>query len=243
LSNIDIDSDRFDLLFLNPGGTPMERILRRTALVICILAIGAQASAEVVLLSQSRSVYAYDGFDETSDSLSAPDFGLFEESIILSWNQAYFFFATQNSEIQTGHFSIHGHTEGGLWDLQGYYADGQAHSDFEVLFEVTVPTPFSLIGTLFHWGGNNSYSTANSSLHLDWNGAPYLSFSSSDNQEEIVVSEHGILEPGAYTLTVNAMVMVEWEDYGASRFDFDFFLETPVAVEETTWGQVKALYR
>ena len=34
----------------------MTRLIRRSALVICILAVAAQASAEVVLLSQSRSV-------------------------------------------------------------------------------------------------------------------------------------------------------------------------------------------
>jgi hypothetical protein len=34
----------------------MTSLIRRSALIICILAVAAQASAEVVLLSQSRSV-------------------------------------------------------------------------------------------------------------------------------------------------------------------------------------------
>jgi len=226
----------------------MTSLIRRFALVICILAIGAQASAEVVLLSQSRSVYVESEY--FSGSLSAPDFGLFEENIHFTeyWLYGYVLWltATQNSEIQTGHFSIHGDTDGRTGELQGYYEDGHARSDFEVLFEVTVPTPFSLIGSLAPWGGGSIYSTANSSLHLDWNGAPYLSFSSGYNQEEIVVSEYGILEPGVYTLTVNAMV--EWieSDFSGpfiSSFDIDFFLEAPVATDEMAWGQVKAIFR
>ena len=84
----------------------MTRLIRRSALVICILAVAAQASAEVVLVSQSRSVYADESNEESSGSLSAPDFGLFEESIYLvSYDPlGYWLAATQNSEIQTGHF-------------------------------------------------------------------------------------------------------------------------------------------
>jgi hypothetical protein len=65
-----------------------------------------------------------------------------------------------------------------------------------------------------------------------------------------VVSEFGILEPGTYTLTVYASTYIEFysDEENAtgssfSTFDIDFFLEAPVAVEETTWGQVKALFR
>ncbi len=93
----------------------MTSLIRRSALVICILAFAAQASAEVVLLSQSRSVYSAAetwGFEGYSDSLSAPDFGLFEENIIAvataPWDGFAQSSATQASEIQTGHFSIHG---------------------------------------------------------------------------------------------------------------------------------------
>jgi hypothetical protein len=93
----------------------MTSLLRRSALVICILAVGAQASAEVVLLSQSRSVYA-DGWVWPgigfSDSVSAPDFGLFEEDVsafgLGPWGSYAEGSATQDSEIQAGHFSIHG---------------------------------------------------------------------------------------------------------------------------------------
>lgn len=216
----------------------MTRLLPRSALIICILAVTTQASAEIILLSQTRSVSL------GGEPILAPDFGLFEESIVDSWSnwappfEGYYLSATQNSEIQTGHFSIHGDTYGESNDMYEFY--GSAHSDFEVVFEVTVPTPFSLIGALALVG----YSTgAISSLHLDWNGAPYLSFSLGYNQTEIEVSEHGVLEPGAYTLTVNALTIV-WDDsYGSSSFNFDFFLETPVAVDEMAWGQVKALYR
>lgn len=63
----------------------MRRLIQRFALVICMLAVGAQASAQVELLSQSRSVSVdalvsiWGWWD--SNSLSAPDFGLFEEDI------------------------------------------------------------------------------------------------------------------------------------------------------------------
>ena len=126
-------------------------------ITVFILGLAAQASAQVELLSQSRSVYAYVD-DESPVSLSAPDFGLFEENLVLAWSCighycGHLLNATQNSEIQTGHFSIHGHTSGSVWDEQGYYTSGGVRSDFEVLFEVTVPTPFSLIGSLASGGG------------------------------------------------------------------------------------------
>ena len=217
----------------------MKRMISRSALIICILAVTTQASAEIILLSQTRSVSA--GWAEP---ILAPDFGLFEESIVDSWSnwvppfEGYYLSATQNSEIQTGHFSIHGNTYGQSNDMFDFY--GSAHSGFEVVFEVTVPTPFSLIGALALWG----YSTGDiSSLHLDWNGAPYLSFSLDYDQTEIEVSEHGVLEPGAYTLTVNALTILLDDSNASSSFDFDFFLEAPVSVDGMAWGQVKALYR
>ena len=230
----------------------MTKMIRRSALVICILAVAAQANAQVVLVSQSRSVSGGWWGIAPADSIPAPDFGLFEETVVGSlwgWfygDPSYSFSATQNSEIQTGHFSIHGHTES--WVDPG---DGDwppvitMHSDFEVLFEVLMPTPFSLIGTLVT-AENATGPTVSSniaSLHLGRDGAPYLSFSTVGN-EEIAVSENGILETGVYTLTVNAY-RFDAASYtsGSSSFDFDFFLETPVAVDEMAWGQVKALFR
>ena len=94
----------------------MECMIRRSALVVCILVFAAQASAEVVLLSQSRSVFAVAWVSPvgmwSSDSLSAPDFGLFEEDVSAfgwgPWGSEAEGFATQVSEIQTSHFSING---------------------------------------------------------------------------------------------------------------------------------------
>ena len=61
-----------------------------------------------------------------------------------------------------------------------------------------------------------------------------------------VCSEDGILEPGTYTLTVNALTQIfpyGSDTGGSSRFDIDFFLETPVAIDQMAWVQVKALFR
>lgn len=228
----------------------MTRLIRRYALFICILAVTTQASAEVVLLSQSRSVYGNAEAHGTwglealdSDSLAAPDFGLFEEELSIeavgveAWARVS---VTQNSEIQTGHFSIHGSST--AIDFATYtdfsWVFGSAHSDFEVLFEVSTPTPFSLIGTLATTGGDVA------SLQLDRDGAPYLSFNI-DINSEIAVNEGGILEPGAYILTVNASssYLTFGGGGGSSSFDIDFFMETSVAVEEISWGQVKAMFR
>jgi hypothetical protein len=184
-----------------------------------------------------------------SDSLAAPDFGLFEEEISIevdgySWSRVS---ATQDSEIQTGHFLIHGSAT--ARDL-GVYEDfssafGSAHSDFEVLFEVSTPTPFSLVGTLattYFYGFTEGNSSA--SLQLDRDGAPYLFFNI-DIDGEIAVNEGGILEPGAYIMTVNASSRCITIDggYGSSSFDIDFFLETPVATDEMAWGEIKAIFR
>ena len=215
----------------------MTNLIRRFALVICILAFAAQASAEVVLLSQSRAVSGYACLwscsGEDPDIISAPDFGLFEEAISLdeydSMSWAYGA-ATQNSEIQTGHLSIHGS------------ASAHGSSDFEVFFEVSTPTPFSMVGTLVRTG------VGYSRLRLEWNGELYLTIGAPDGGSDTVVNEEGILEPGAYTLTVSTTFYADADyDYpgssGSGSFDIDFFLETPVGVDEMAWGQVKALFR
>jgi hypothetical protein len=264
LSGINIDSDSFDLLFINLGGTSMERILRRSALVICILVVAAPASAQVVLVSQSRSVFGYAeafGFSgpvvSDSDSLAAPDFGLFEEEISLEVDASEGYSAvsaTQYSEIHTGYFSIHGSsTAVDVWSYCGDdgvnfscgFGGGIVHSDFEVLFEVSTPTPFSLIGTLaaaYTYNFVEGHQIA--SLQLDRDGGPYLSFDI-DTNGEIAVNESGILEPGIYTLIVKASSRADsWSGgQGYSSFDIDFFMESPVAVDEMSWGQVKSLFR
>ena len=219
----------------------MTSLIRRSALVICLLAVAAQAGAQVVLVSQSRSVYA-DAWllDYHSDSLSAPDFGLFEEDISASAASPFDGFAvgsaTQVSEVQTGHFSIHGtasfDAQDGGWS-NPIYAHSNGRSSFEVLFEVSEPTPFSFAGALAHSGA---------SLQLDRDGAPYLSFEPEGNNEIISVSEVGIFEPGAYTLTVKATASTEGGSQNSS-FDIDFFLEAPVAVDQMDWGQLKAMFR
>lgn len=226
----------------------MTSLIRRSVLIICMLAVAAQASAEVVLLSQSRSVYGYvyawSGTfpDQDSEFLSAPDFDLFDEEINIgayTLNASADASSIQESDIQTGHFLIHGSATasalGGDWIEPGSgYADGR--SDFEVIFEVVTPELYSLTGYLVF-----------ASLQLDWNGEPYLSFNL-DGNEEISVSEDGVLEPGTYTLTVNASAEAESESneyysFESTSFDIAFEMETAVAVEEMGWGQLKALFR
>jgi hypothetical protein len=240
----------------------MTSHIRRSALVICILAFAAQASAEVVLLSQSRSVFGYAeaygfwGFEASdADSLTAPDFGLFAEEIspgVVSnsaWSRVS---ATQDSEIQASHFSIHGSST--AIDIGEFYDEfeplngvgiGNVHSDFEVLFEVSTPTPFSLIGTLAAtYPVNFVEGNHIASLQLDRDGWPYLSFDI-DTNGEIAINESGLLEPGIYTLIVKVSSRaISWSGgRGYSSFDIDFFMESPVAVDEMSWGQVKSLFR
>lgn len=252
MSNIEIDSELFDLMFLNPGGTVMTSLIRRSALIICILAMATQANAQVELVSQSRSVSVYSSDFAATDSLLAPGFGLFEETVSGYWSgwfygdPSYSYAASQDSEIQSDHFSMHGHTESWVDPGDGAWPPAVVmQSDFEVLFEVLMPTPFSLIGTLVttESATGPTISSNSASLHLGRNGVPYLSFSTVGN-EEIAVSENGILEPGVYALTVHAY-RFDSASYlpGSSSFDFDFFLETPVALDEMAWGQVKAIFR
>jgi hypothetical protein len=265
----------------------MTSLIRRSALIICILAIGAQASAEVVLLSQSRSVSGDGTFGERSGaygnaytliasddiSILAPDFGLFEEEISIDLTRNNLVSVTQDSEIQTGHFSIHGSAavtaslRSAYLDwiyLQSDDVDTRANSHFEVLFEVSTPTSFSLVGSLastytgteFGWWDIDDDLDFElvASLQLDRDGVPYRSFSASyiisePGEEIAALSEFGILEPGTYTLTVYASSCFYLGRAGPatanmfSSFDIDFFLETPVATDEMAWGQVKALYR
>lgn len=270
----------------------MTNLLRRSALVICLLAVAAQANAAVALLSQSRSVSgslgAFAGscdagwfwFDD--GTISAPDYGPFEENVSVDAGGVYPLSSvttTQNSEIQTDHFSIHGSAAASVviggtivhervpgvvgMDVGAGCSVGSVtgDSDFEVLFEVSTPTSFSLAGSLastlaFLGGGGDSLSccppdggsTVAASLQLDRDGAPYLSFYLDNDNSQIAVSEGGILEPGTYSLTVNgsagAWVANQIGEANAfSSFDFDFFLGTSVSVEEWSWGRVKAAFR
>jgi hypothetical protein len=272
----------------NPIGAAMTRLIRRSALVICLLAVASQASAEVVLLSQSRSVSGDGTLGERSGwfgndytliasddiTISAPAFGLFEEEISIDLTSNNLVSVTQDSEIQTGHFSIHGSAAvtAFLWPPSCDFQvpcrwsehDSRANSHFEVLFEVSTPTSFNLAGSLTSTFTGPDWSYYKSpiehqqiaSLQLDRDGVPYLSFSAALNvpfeppREEIaVVSEFGILEPGTYTLTVYASThffLSGPEEYSTasifSSFDIIFDLGSPIPVQETTWGQIKALY-
>lgn len=230
-----------DFVFFKSGGTVMRSLICRSALVICLLAVGAQARAEVVLLSQSRSVYASGAvLWASSDSLLAPDFGPFEADIRAVGVGTLGGFAegsaTQVSEIHTGRFSIHGRASaaaqnGGWSNVE--YAQSTGRSSFEVLFEVSQPVLFSLAGVLAHSG---------TCLQLDRDGASFLFFHP-DGKNEIAVSEVGILPSGAYTLIVNASASAQ--EYGGQdgSFDIDLFLEVPVAIDQINWGQLKALFR
>ena len=265
----------------------MTSLIHRFALVICILAIGAQASAQVVLLSQSRSVsgdgtlgnWSYSGLIGyytliASDdiTISAPEFGLFEEEISIELTSNNLVSVNQDSEIQIDHFSIHGSAAvtaslypGGCVSYECWYSevDNRANSHFEVLFEVSTPTSFSLAGSLTstYTGTDFCYydigtSELIASLQLDRDGVPFLSFSAAvlypyePGEEIAAVREVGILEPGTYTLTVYASAYFDFSSVEEtatgnifSSFDIDFFLETPVATDEMAWGQVKAIFR
>jgi hypothetical protein len=144
-----------------------------------------------------------------------------------------------------------------------YEVDSRANSHFEVLFEVSTPTSFSLTGSLAstYTGTDFSYYDTGTheliaSLQLDRDGVPFLSFSAALNpyepgEEIAVVSEFGILEPGIYTLTGYASTYFNLANYEYdfatanmfSSFDIDFFLEAPVPTDEMAWGQVKAIFR
>jgi len=252
MSAPDIDYDQCDLVLFNPIGASMTRLILRSALVICVLAVAAQASAEVVLLSQSRSVFGdalasgpLEGSFWESDTLSAPDFGLFEEEISFEVSVSHAHAScssTQNSEIQTDHFSIHGSASASGSAAHSSTGLSSAGSDFEVRFHVSTPMPFSLIGSLASDIGDSP-----TFLHLQWNGETYLFFSLDDN-DEITISEAGVLEPGDYTLTVSAHAaggVLTGDGFliSSSSFVIDFFMGAAVAVEEMSWGQVKALYR
>jgi len=224
----------------------MTNLIRRSALIICILAVTTQASAEVVLVSQSRSVHGFAhawGFFledlSDTDSRSTLDPGLFEEGISIRADASYTgagCSATQDSDIQASHFLIRGSADadahGGA--EQTGSGDSISGSDFDVRFEVVTPMLFSLTGSL-----------TSSSLDLDWNGVPYLAFDSR-NAGEIAVSESGLLEPGVYTLTVIASASAYAEGYSydisSSSFEIIFAFGGVVAVDETSWGAVKALY-
>jgi hypothetical protein len=269
----------------------MTSLIRRFALVTCMLAIGAQASAQVELLSQSRSVegsvwltqwtFCCGGFGSPEviatdgNTISAPDFGLFEEEISIDLaspiNPTLGSVAsvTQDSEIQTGHFSVQGNAAvAASYQSSSFEYVSRAECYFEVLFEVSTPTSFSLAGSLINtytgtgflteeylWGydvGDVQHEQI-ASLQLSRDGVPYLSFSVAQDlipgEGIAAVSEFGILEPGIYTLTVYASTNFGF--FGAdnttmdmsSSFDIIFDLGATVPVEEMGVSQVKAMFR
>ena len=201
-------------------------MLRSTCvMVLCASGILAGPAGAVDLLtpvSQARSVsvtalavdFALSESDQQSDSLAAPDFGLFDFDTVVDavvTNAVASASGLQVSEV-LGDSILAAGAMSATADSYNYEAQGQSSgaSRCEVVFDVAASTFFTLAGSL------SALGTGASSLTLDGPSGTLVSLSAGTNQTT-PVAEAGSLEPGTWTFGVTAT--------GSALADFFVFLQ------------------
>lgn len=218
---------------------PRAVLLVAVLTVTCFASATDSAVASVTLLFGNRLVQtAQDGvvvqdFDQDtgtsgvfaeSASIDVPDSGV---------NGYGSLFAEQNSNINalnwsgTGGVAIDGHDPLRSVTLFG----GQATSLFQIIFEVTCPTVFSLEGKLNELvdGGD-----AVASFQLSEFAVSDLFDISSTGGGEVSVSESELLAPGNYVFTAKAFAIGDpgTNFFDRANFQFDVTLEEQCVVPE-----------
>jgi len=165
------------------------------------------AEADMQLISQFRSVT---GSDSTgaSDNKMAGDFGGFAETVVVSQG-SYSATAQQDSTITPERVIASGSSAiGGPFNHCCPYSHS-ASSDFQLVFEMVVPSRFILTGTLDALGDYGGTSTPSLETWIrlsDQVGTELFSANKSGgwNGGPITINESMVLAVGVYTLSVAA---------------------------------------
>lgn len=204
--------------------------------------VGVATSAEALLIqpvSQDRrvstSVSVDDGIlsDSDSDSLSAPDFGPFDETAQASASipgRTATATAFQRSTIGSDTVSADGAVSAFTTDG---FDDATARSFFEITFDITQRLPFELIASVTNFVDDES----NSSVDVLLRGGPgdqvigqtRVDSSLSDN----FLFASGVLEPGSYVLRASASLVPPAT--GGDTWSGDYSLSFSVVPEPSSF--------
>jgi hypothetical protein len=175
------------------------RRTRLDALVIltlaCVISLPTRASVVFVARNSSISTVVC-GASCSADQITDTTFDSFSQSLGTQNSTGY---ASQQSTLSQSEISVT------LQATQGTFYDETANAMFSVTFDVTTPTAFQLSGS-----GYYMYGSANSSILF--NGPPCSIYAyplcsdsySNGNTQNFWISQPGTLQPGEYTLTVDA---------------------------------------
>jgi hypothetical protein len=197
---------------------------------IACAAFTAATCAQIDYVSQDRYVHVY--ANGPTQTITAPDFGEFDENLIFTHEYGtpdggtatITGVAAQHSILDPWSITVTGDAEGTDGPPAGSSSSsGTTH--FEVVFTITDSVPFTLTGhllTVDDMGGGMGvayYSLTGPSLNLAYDDPYGLGFNHA-------FDEAGILEPGEYTF-----IMHGYGGYGylLYAFELDFQLEAPPA--------------
>jgi hypothetical protein len=171
--------------------------------VLVILALASLTSlpthASVIYDSRSSSVAVYScvGGPCINDYITDTTFDSFSQSVGNS--QTAVGYASQTSQLSQSGISVNMQT------IQGLNPLATGVSDFTVTFNVTTQTAFQLTGDAYYQFQSSSSSIAfNGPPCSIYTWPPCFSTNQSGTYTDDQISESGILQPGQYTLTVDA---------------------------------------
>jgi hypothetical protein len=196
-------------------------------------AFTAGAHAQIEYVSQNRWIEADTDYDALM--ISAPDFGVFDESVELTteyeagegWFKEITASAEQYSMLESDRIYVTGAGWGETGPPAGSTTSwGNCH--FEVVFEIQELTTYQLTGSF--WAGSWFKRRADSP------GDCYYSFTGpSINMQEhnsagsiyATFDEAGVLEPGLYTFVIHGSECGEYVSFGNLLIDFQINPQPP----------------
>ncbi len=207
-------------------------------IAVILTSTGVVHAAGLNYTSQERYVSAdsWVSVFHESDTLAAPDFGVFDETLTVKatneFNEGTAGIATQNSTLDPWHLHANGEAIGAFEGSPAGTGSSAAFSYFDVTFTVTEPLDYTLTGS---HNGYGYYSLTGPSLNLVKTGTfiddNYLNYYG----EPIyyggpdTINQTGVLQPGDYQFTIYVTDM-----YRPYEFTDPFTLDMVVTPEPAT---------
>jgi hypothetical protein len=209
----------------------------------------ANANAGIAIVSQTRTVSANaqvfgPGNESDSESVThtAPDDGPFDEGAGATATTSGGDCLAGANQISTlGANELHAIGNCGMYaeafNAQAF-ASCHAASVFDVTFEVSVASPFTLSGFL------SGYDFGNSTI--EFTGPDGTLYDVTTFNEEVTFHETGTLEAGEYRLFArsNGSASAGLEtSYASGDYNVTLAVAGSVSVDPATWAQIKGAYR
>lgn len=174
---------------------------------VAVMLLAGIANANMNFISQSRSVSASND-KGSSDSISAPDFGIFNQSASVSWND-YSATGQENSTLHPNKITASGYAlEGGPWLAFEDFLQ-ETFSSIQVVFEIKAPLRFLLDSSIFIFFDDEGFNMGwyETRLSLSEGSTTIISgdtYPGPGGGCLIDINECIILHPGVYTLRVSS---------------------------------------